>query len=152
MYLSFVSPSPSFVRRSSGKRRKGSPTTIGCIGLGQDMVMLNNHVPGHRGSAGNEAADAYVRDAAGQTIPDKDSRLAAERISAPFLKRRAAERATRRWKEIRRPGAGGREPFSFRGPNPNRRLDPPPGPNLEPSPGALPAAERTRHDNPLLKR
>ena len=34
-------------------------------------------VPGHRGSAGNEVADAYARDAAGQD-PDKVSRLAAE--------------------------------------------------------------------------
>ena len=48
-------------------------------------------VPGHRGRLGNEAADAYVRDAAGQRIVDKDSRLAAERICASFLKICAAE-------------------------------------------------------------
>lgn len=39
----------------------------------------------------NDAADAYAKGAAARGIPDKNSRLAAERISAAFLKRRAAE-------------------------------------------------------------
>lgn len=33
-----------------------------------------NWVSGHRGIAGNEVSDAYAKDAAGQRIPDEDSR------------------------------------------------------------------------------
>lgn len=40
--------------------------------------------------AGNAAADAYAKEAAEQGAPDKDSRLASERIIASLLKRRAA--------------------------------------------------------------
>ena len=82
---------------------------IEIIGLANTLYKQGNTltikwVPDHRGSVDNEEADAYARDAAGR-IPEKDSRRAAERISASFLKRRAAElhAAGRR---IRRPGKG----------------------------------------------
>lgn len=65
----------------------------------QENTLTVRWVPGHQGNAENEAADAYAKNAAKRRAPDKGSRLAAERIGASFLKRRAAERATCRWKE-----------------------------------------------------
>ena len=71
------------------------------IGLASTLYEEGNTLTVKVGSQpqSNEAADAYTGEAAGQRIPDKYSRLAAERKSATFLKRRAIERATRCWKE-----------------------------------------------------
>ena len=78
----------------------GNDTAIGIVGsrtrcnYEQGNTLINKWAPATEGVR----ARAYARDAAGQRIPD-NSRLAAERISASFLKIRVAERASRRWKE-----------------------------------------------------
>lgn len=68
------------------------------IGLA-NALHKQGRVPGRRGIAGNEAAAAYAKGAAERRIHDRGSHLTAERLSASFIKRRTAERATRRWKE-----------------------------------------------------
>lgn len=50
------------------------------------------------GRKGNEFADTFARKAAMKT-PHNESRKAMKRIDAYFLKRRAAEKVTRQWRE-----------------------------------------------------
>ena len=69
----------------------GQDMAIEIIGLASTLYEEGNTLTVKVGSRpqSNEAADAYTGEAAGQRIPDKYSRLAAERKSATFLKRRA---------------------------------------------------------------
>ena len=74
----------------------------------------------------NEAVNLYAKDAAERKVPDRESRLAAERISASFFKRRAAGKRT--W----RPETGGRE-RCLTGPKFKPRI----GPHLQAVPKAI---------------
>ena len=58
----------------------------------QGKTLAVRWIPGHQGTAGDEAADAYAKDAAARAVLDKDSRLAAERVSVAFLNGQHARR------------------------------------------------------------
>ena len=64
----------------------------------QDNTLTIRLVPGHRRVVGNEIADTCERSSQEDTA-DAGSKKAMERISLSFLKRRAAERATKRWRD-----------------------------------------------------
>lgn len=104
----------------------------------QGNTLTVKWVPGHREIVGNEAANAYTKDAAERRIPDKDSLLAADWISASFLKSRAAEWKTCRWKEDTEIRDHDREYSGLWGPSPSHRSAPSSRPSLKPSLNVLP--------------
>lgn len=55
------------------------------------MVRIRSGAPGYSGLEQNKGSGSLAKDAAERKILDKDSRLAAEKIIAFFLKRRSAE-------------------------------------------------------------
>ena len=90
------------IQSDAPRPRQGMAIEI--IGLANALCEQGNTLtvkwaPDRKGIAGNEAIDAYAKGAAKRRVPNKDSCLAVERISVSFLKRRVAERATRRWEE-----------------------------------------------------
>ena len=65
---------------------------------GQGNTLTARWAPGHGGATGNEMADAYAKNAAEETAHDGESRKATEQISPAYLKRKAAKKARRQWR------------------------------------------------------
>ena len=64
----------------------------------------------------------YARGAAERRVRDKDSRLATEKTHASFLKRRAAQRATRQWEGDKAKRNRRRRTFRLPGPSSKPRV------------------------------
>lgn len=101
--VSIFTDSRAMTRIQSGAPRPYQDMADEIIGLiskiyERDNALTIRWVSGHKGAPGNETADAFAKGAANEKTSDNKSRKAMEWISLPFLKRKAAEKATRQWR------------------------------------------------------
>ena len=88
----------------------------------QGNTLTVQWMPGHEEVTDSEIADTFARKAASEKSPDIESRKAMERVSASFLKRRAAEKATRQWREHILELNQGKRTFNLPKPSPNQKI------------------------------
>ena len=70
----------------------------------------------------SEVADTHAKKVAKDKIPDNEGQKSMEGISIPFLKRRAAEKSTRQWREHNVEHNKRKRTFKLPGPNSKPRM------------------------------